>query len=125
MSKTIFIVDDSPTVILSLQANLKMHGFKVESAPDGAKALQRLREGLKPDLIISDINMPNMNGIEMVKVIKTMPGLKFKPILMLTTESDPKKRDESKKLGVTGWLVKPVSGTDLLKVIAQVLPVTA
>lgn len=125
MTKTIFVVDDSSTVILSLTANLRMHGFHVESASDGAKAIKRLQGGLKPDLIISDIHMPNMDGIEMVRAIKAMPGLKFKPILMLTTESDPKKRDESRKLGVTGWLVKPVSGPDLLKVVHQVLPAHA
>jgi len=122
MTKTIFVVDDSSTVILSLTANLRMHGFNVESASDGAAGIKRLQGGLKPDLIISDIHMPNMDGIEMVRAIKAMPGLKFKPILMLTTESDPKKREESRKLGVTGWLVKPVSGPDLLKVVHQVLP---
>ncbi|MBK9136016.1 MAG: response regulator [Betaproteobacteria bacterium] len=125
MSKTILVVDDSTTVTLSLSANLRMHGFTVETAGDGAAALKRLQGGLKPDLIISDVHMPNMNGIEMVRAIKAMPALKFKPILMLTTESDPKKRDETKKLGVTGWLVKPVSGADLLKVVQQVLPVHA
>jgi two-component system chemotaxis response regulator CheY len=79
---------------------------------------------LKPDLIITDINMPNMGGLELIKNVKALPGFRFVPILTLTTESDASKRDEGKRLGATGWLVKPISGGDLLKVIKQVLPGT-
>lgn len=122
MSKTIFLVDDSPTVILSLKTNLTLNGYAVETATDGAEALNRLKAGLRPALIITDFNMPRMNGGELVREIKAIPAIKFIPILMLTTESDAKKRDEAKRMGITGWLVKPVSGPDLLKVISQVLP---
>lgn len=122
MSKLILIVDDSPTVILSLKSNLTLNGYQVEAAADGAAALSRLQGGLRPALIITDFNMPRMNGGELVRAVKAIPSLKFTPILMLTTESDPKKRDEARKMGITGWMVKPVSGPDLLKVIAQVLP---
>lgn len=122
MSKLILVVDDSPTVILSLKSNLAINGYQVETAVDGAAALSRLQCGLRPALIITDFNMPNMNGAELVRAVKTMASLKFTPILMLTTESDPRKREEGKKMGITGWMVKPVSGPDLLKVIAQVLP---
>jgi two-component system chemotaxis response regulator CheY len=66
--------------------------------------------------------MPNMGGLELIKHVKALPGYRFIPILTLTTESDSAKRDEGKKLGATGWLVKPVSGVDLVKVIKQVLP---
>lgn len=122
MSKLILIVDDSPTVILSLKSNLTLNGYQVETAVDGAAALSRLQGGLRPALIITDFNMPKMNGGELVRAVKAIPSLKFIPILMLTTESDPKKREEGKKMGITGWMVKPISGADLLKVIAQVLP---
>ncbi len=122
MSKTIMIVDDSATMVLSVKSALEMNGFKVETAGDGVQALAKLKSGVKPDLIITDINMPNMGGLELIKNVRGLPGFRFTPILTLTTESQSEKRDEGKKLGATGWLVKPVSGPDLVKVIKQVLP---
>lgn len=122
VAKTIMIVDDSQTMIMSLKATLEMNGFRVESAYDGLQALNRLKSGLKPDLIITDINMPNMDGIEFIKNARMVSGLRFTPILALTTESQQAKRNEAKKAGATGWLVKPVAGPDLVKVIKQVLP---
>jgi two-component system chemotaxis response regulator CheY len=120
MAKTIFIVDDSATILMSVKQTLEMAGFKVETAKDGLEAFNRIKSGLKPDLIITDINMPNMNGIDLIKNARTI--LRFTPILALTTESQASKRDEAKKIGATGWLVKPVAGPDLLKVVKQVLP---
>jgi two-component system, chemotaxis family, chemotaxis protein CheY len=120
MPKTIFLVDDSALMLTSIKQNLEISGFKVETAKDGLEALNRIKTGFKPDLIITDINMPNMNGLELIK--NARPLLRFTPILALTTESQTAKRDEAKKHGATGWLVKPVSSPDLLKVIRQVLP---
>jgi two-component system chemotaxis response regulator CheY len=122
MPKTIMIVDDSATMVMSVKSNLEIAGFKVETAEDGVKALAKLTAGTKPDLIITDINMPNMGGMDLIKNVRALPGFRFTPILTLTTESQAEKRDEGKKLGATGWLVKPVGGADLLKVIKQVLP---
>lgn len=122
MSKAILIVDDSATMILSVKSTLEMNGFTVETASDGVLALNKLKGGIKPDLIITDVNMPNMDGLELIKQVRSLPGFRFTPILTLTTESQAQKREEGKKLGATGWLVKPVSGTDLIKVIKQVLP---
>ena len=122
MSKTIMIVDDSSTMVWSLKTTLEMSGFAVETAGDGVQALTKLKGGVKPDLIITDINMPNMGGLELIKNVRALPGFRFTPILTLTTESQAEKRDEGKKLGATGWLVKPVAGPDLVKVIKQVLP---
>lgn len=122
MSKTIFLVDDSVTMLMSVKATLEMNGFKVETAGDGVQALNKLKGGVKPDLIITDINMPNMGGLELIKNIRALPGFRFTPILTLTTESQAAKRDEGKKLGATGWLVKPIAGPDLVKVIKQVVP---
>lgn len=122
MAKTILVVDDSLTMTMSVKSNLQMGGFVVQTAPDGVQALAKLKAGLKPDLIITDINMPNMGGLELIKQIKAMSGFRFIPILTLTTESDSTKRDEGKRMGATGWLVKPISGQDLLKVVKQVLP---
>ena len=122
MPQTIFIVDDSPTMTMSVKSSLEMNGFAVQTAPDGVQALGLLKGGLKPDLIITDIHMPNMDGLELIGNIRALPGFRFTPILTLTTESDASKRDEGKRLGATGWLVKPVSGTDLVNVVRQVLP---
>lgn len=118
--KTVLLVDDSATMLMSLKQSLDMVGFRTETANDGQAAFERVQAGLKPDLIITDINMPRMNGIEFIKSTRTV--LRFTPILALTTESQQSKREEAKKAGATGWLVKPVGGQDLLKVIKQVLP---
>jgi two-component system, chemotaxis family, chemotaxis protein CheY len=122
MPKTIMIVDDSNTMLMSLKNSLEIAGFSVLSASDGALALAALHSGAKPDLIITDINMPNMGGIEFISKARALGGFRFIPILALTTESQQAKRDEAKKLGATGWLLKPVSGADLSKIIKQVLP---
>ncbi|NBV85502.1 MAG: response regulator [Verrucomicrobia bacterium] len=122
MAKSILIVDDSATMLMSIKTTLEMGGFKVESAADGKLALDKLKSGAKFDLIITDINMPNMGGMDLIKHARVLPGCRFTPILTLTTESQAAKRDEAKKLGATGWLVKPISGNDLLKVVKQVVP---
>ena len=84
------------------------------------QAMARINDGIKPYLIITDINMPKMDGIALIREVRKV--LRFTPILTLTTESQQAKRDEAKKLGASGWLVKPVGGADLVKVIRQVLP---
>ena len=118
--KTIFLVDDSATMVMSLKSSLEISGFKVETASDGEQAMAKISKGLKPDLIITDINMPKMDGIELIRNARKI--LRFTPILTLTTESQQAKRDEAKKLGASGWLVKPIGGADLVKVIKQLLP---
>ncbi len=122
MAKNIMVIDDSATMRMSLKANLELSGFKVVIAGDGVQALTQLKGGTKPDLILTDINMPNMGGLDLIKAVRALPGFRFIPILALTTESQQSKKDEAKKNGATGWLVKPVSGTELIKVIKQVLP---
>lgn len=122
MAKTILIIDDSSTMLMSLRNSLEIGGFNVLAASDGQLALDQLKAGAKPDLIITDINMPNMGGIEFMGKARALSGFRFTPILVLTTESQQARRDEAKKLGATGWLVKPVSGADLTKIIKQVLP---
>ena len=122
MAKTILIVDDSATMLMSLKSSLSLGGFQVESASNGQEALDKLKGGLKPALILTDINMPVMGGLEMIGKVRALPGCRFFPILTLTTESQTAKRDEGRRLGATGWLVKPISGVDLLKVVKQLLP---
>ena len=116
---TIFLVDDSVTMLKSLKSSLEISGFVVETASDGQQALARIEGGLKPDLIITDINMPNMDGIEFIRNARRT--LRFTPILALTTEGQQARRDEARKLGATGWMLKPVGGTELMKLVQQVL----
>jgi two-component system, chemotaxis family, chemotaxis protein CheY len=122
MAMTILIVDDSATMLMSLRAGLALGGFNVEAANSGQTALDNLKSGIKPDLILTDINMPGMTGLELIAKIRALPGFRFTPILTLTTESETSKRAEAKRLGATGWLVKPLAGKDLVKIIKQVLP---
>jgi len=122
MAKNILIVDDSATVLMSFKAYLEAVGLIIETADDGVKALAKLKGGLKPDMVITDINMPNMNGIELIQNIRALPSFRFTPILVMTTESQQAKRDEAKKLGATGWVVKPTTPAVLLNIIKQVLP---
>lgn len=118
----VLVVDDSPTMVMSLKTTLAMRGFEVETAANGRDALAKLQAGLRPHLVLTDINMPVMGGMELIRSIRALPPLKFIPILTLTTESEAGKRDEGKRAGATGWLVKPLSGNDLINVIKKVLP---
>lgn len=118
--KTILLIDDSATMLMSLEKTLE-DVFKVETASDGIDALAKLKSIKKPDLIITDINMPNMNGIEFIRHARQ--SLRFTPILTLTTESQQQKREEARKYGATGWLTKPIGANDLLTVIKRVLHV--
>jgi two-component system chemotaxis response regulator CheY len=122
MAKTILVVDDSITMVMSLKTTLSLNGFQAETAGNGREALEKLQAGFKPDLILTDINMPVMTGMELIRAVRAMPGLKFIPILTLTTESELTKKNEGKLAGATGWIVKPVSGNDLVGVIKKVLP---
>jgi two-component system chemotaxis response regulator CheY len=122
MAMKVLVVDDSTTMVMSLKTTLTLNGLEVETAGNGKAALDKLVAGFRPNLIVTDINMPLMGGLELIGKVRAMPGLKFTPILTLTTESDTTKRDEGKRAGATGWIVKPVSGNDLIKVIRKILP---
>lgn len=122
MTKKLFLVDDSATMLMSLRNGLELAGFDVDTAGDGLEALNKLKGGLKPDLMITDINMPNMDGIQLIQGTRNLSQFRFMPIVVLSTETQQGKREEAKKLGATGWMVKPVTGADLLKVVKQMLP---
>ena len=97
-------------------------GFDVSTASDGVEALEQLSSGPKPSIIMTDLNMPRMDGITFIR--EARKSHRFVPILMLTTESQQTKRDEGKAAGATGWLVKPVEPDALLAVIKQLVPGT-
>ncbi len=120
--KVIMLVDDSRTILMSLTSVLTKGGYQIETAAHGREALDKVVGGLRPHAIISDVNMPVMDGITFVREVRGVAGMRFTPILMLTTESEQSKRTEAKQAGATGWLVKPVSSDQLLTVIKQILP---
>ena len=119
--KTALLVDDSRTILLGISGVLKKAGYIVETASAGPEALAKLAGGLKPSVIITDLNMPGMDGIELIRRARTAPGCRFLPMLMLTTESRTDRRAEAKSAGATGWLVKPVQAADLVSVLARVV----
>lgn len=122
MGKNILIVDDSVTIIMSMRGILERAGHAVSSAASGEEAVLVLRNGLKPDLVITDYHMGALNGIDLVREVRKMANLRFIPVLMVTTESQQARRVEAKAAGATGWLVKPVQPDALIQVIRQVVP---
>jgi two-component system, chemotaxis family, chemotaxis protein CheY len=122
MAKKILIVDDSPTILMSLRSMLERGGYAVSDAASGEAAVSLLKGGPKPDLVITDFNMGVMNGIDLVREVRKMASVRFVPVLMVTTESQASKRVAAKTAGATGWLVKPVQPEALLQVIKQVVP---
>jgi two-component system chemotaxis response regulator CheY len=122
VAKLILVVDDSATMRLSLKTQLELQDFRVATAADGVQALEYLAGGTRPDLIITDVHMPNMDGLELIRRVRQAAGLRFVPILVLTTESQQTLRDEARRIGATGWLVKPVPGDELLRVVRHVVP---
>ena len=121
MSKRIFLVDDSATILLSISNILTKAGFETEQAANAEEALRKFQSGVKVDLLITDLNMPGMNGIELIKEVRKLPNYRFMPILFLTTESQQTKRAEAKAAGASGWLVKPATAESLLNTIKLVL----
>ncbi|SDE97618.1 response regulator [Rhodospira trueperi] len=119
--KSVLLVDDSDTIRASVSDILTRNGLKAETAKDGKDALGKLN-GFKADLIITDLNMPVMDGLALIKEIRKLPAYRFTPVLMLTTESQQAKRDEARAAGATGWLVKPVKPDDLMAVVRKVVP---
>lgn len=120
MAQKIMIVDDSNAIRQSVSFILKENGFETAEAVDGQDGLQKLKDQ-KFDLIITDVNMPNMDGIEMVKELRATETHKFTPILVLTTESQASIMQEGKSAGATGWIVKPFSNEKLIATINKVL----
>lgn len=122
MAKTILVVDDSASLRQVVSIALKGGGYDVLEACDGKDALNKLT-GQKIHLIISDVNMPNMDGIAFVKAVKQLPNYKFTPIIMLTTESQEDKKMEGQAAGAKAWVVKPFKPEQMLAAVAKlVLP---
>lgn len=120
MNKRIMTVDDSASVRQMVCFTLKGAGYDVVEASDGEEALAKLA-GMSVHLIISDLNMPRLNGLDLVRKVRSMPAHRFVPIIMLTTEAIGDKSAECRTAGATGWIVKPFKPGQLLAVVEKVM----
>lgn len=119
MGKTVLIVDDSNAQRMVLKMSLEGAGHTVLEARNGQEALEMLRKTAQVNLIVSDVNMPVMNGLEFAAKVKLEPIHKFTPVLMLTTESGDEKKNSAKESGVKAWMVKPFSPSSLLSAVTK------
>lgn len=119
MTLTVMTVDDSRTMRDMVSYTLKEAGYNVLEAEDGQHAITVLN-GQKADVIITDLNMPNMDGITLIKELRAKPDYRVTPILMLTTEADDTKKAAGREAGATGWIVKPFNPEKLLSVVKKV-----
>ena len=118
--KQILSVDDSASIRQMVSFTLTKAGYQVIEAVDGKDGLEKTSKQ-KFDLVITDLNMPNMDGIQMMTAVRKLPGYGFTPILMLTTESQPEKKDAGRKAGATGWIVKPFNADQLVAVVQKLV----
>ena len=121
MPKPVIAVDDSMSLRETGKMTLESAGYSVVTAEDGAKGLAAAQQR-KADLVISDLNMPVMDGITLITRLRALPEYRFTPILMLTTESQEEKKVAGKKAGATGWVVKPFDPARLIGVVKMVCP---
>ncbi|MEJ2644638.1 MAG: response regulator [Gammaproteobacteria bacterium] len=120
MAKTILVVDDSASLRQVVSLTLKRAGYEVMEAGDGREALGKL-DGVRVNLIVSDVNMPNMDGIAMVQEIRKDPKNRFTPIIMLTTESQDAVKQKGKEAGVKAWMVKPFKPDQMLNAVSKLV----
>ena len=119
VGKTVLVVDDSAAVRQSISYVLGTAGYEVIEAVDGMDALAKLPTP-PVSLVVTDVNMPNLDGIGLIRKVRENPAYKFVPIIVLTTESQNSKMDEGKSAGATGWIVKPFSAEKLLSVVKKI-----
>ena len=120
MSSMILAVDDSASMRQMVNFTLTSAGFRVVQAADGVEALEYARVNAV-DLVLTDVNMPRMDGITLVRELRALPTYRYTPMLVLTTESSQQKKMQGKEAGATGWIVKPFNPDQLLATIARVL----
>jgi two-component system, chemotaxis family, chemotaxis protein CheY len=118
--KTIMTVDDSASLRQMVSVVLRTGGYEVIEAVDGLDALSKLK-GQEVHMFLTDMNMPNMDGLEFTRQLRAMPQYKFVPIILLTTESHPDKKQQGKAAGATAWIVKPFNPDQLLAVVKKVM----
>ena len=117
MSKTVMVVDDSGSFRTVVKLALQKAGYSVVEASDGKEALAKLDGSLKVNLIVCDVNMPNMDGLTFLKTVKTVAAYKFTPVIMLTTESQDAKKAEGRAAGAKAWITKPFQPSQLVDAV--------
>ncbi|MCP4352686.1 MAG: response regulator [Desulfobacterales bacterium] len=117
---TIIVVDNSEAVRELISFTLEEEGYNIVKAEDGCDALAKMND-TKADMMFTDLNMPNMDGIELVRQVRAHPEYKFLPIIIVTTVSDPSVKQQAKTAGATAWITKPFKGEQLLRVVKKVL----
>jgi two-component system, chemotaxis family, chemotaxis protein CheY len=120
MSANILTVDDSASIRLTTRIALTGAGYTVTEAIDGADGLDKMKAG-SFDLIVTDLNMPNMDGLTMIRSLRQLPAYMGTPVVFLTTESDGELKQQAKSAGATGWLTKPFEPDTLVKIVRKVL----
>jgi len=121
MPKTVLTVDDSMSIRETVRMTLESAGYRVLTADDGSKGLAAAQQQ-RADLVITDLNMPVMDGITLITHLRALPGYRFTPILMLTTESQDEKKIAGRRAGATGWIVKPFDPLRFIAVVQKVCP---
>ncbi len=109
-------------MVMNLSAILQKGGYEVATAGNGVEGVAQLTEGLKPAVILTDLNMPEMDGIGFIKEARKLSATKFTPIIVLTGDADGRKRDEARGAGASGWLTKPPQPNHLLSVVKHLMP---
>jgi two-component system, chemotaxis family, chemotaxis protein CheY len=120
MAKKILTVDDSPSMRQMVSFTLQGAGYEVVQTADGVEALEWAR-GSSVDLVLTDVHMPRMDGITLVRELRSLQSYKLVPMLILTTESSQEKKMDGKRAGATGWIVKPFNPAQLLATVARVI----
>jgi len=118
--RNVLIVDDSESMRFAVQATLESAGLNVQAASNGLEALDLAKKGIF-DLVITDINMPKMDGYQLIENLRKLKAFKFTPILTLTTQSDNTSKQKAKEIGATGWIVKPFSPPQLIKILTKLV----
>lgn len=122
MSKTVLVVDDAKAILSIVRTVLDVAGYEVLTACDGVEGLSLLKSGEKVDIIVTDLNMPNMDGIEFIWEIRKLPNHVFTPICMLTTESEQSKLIEGESISIDAWIKKPIQPVHVLNIISKIVP---
>jgi two-component system, chemotaxis family, chemotaxis protein CheY len=120
MKKRILAVDDSPSVRQMVKLTLTSAGYEIVEAGDGAEGLSKAR-ATTLDMVVTDLNMPVMNGLGLIRELRKLPAYRGVPILFLTTESDPEMKQQAKAAGATGWITKPFQQDQLVAIVRKVL----
>jgi two-component system chemotaxis response regulator CheY len=122
MPKTILVVDDSKAILSIVRTVLDVAGYEVLTAADGVEGMSLLNSGKQVDIIVTDLNMPNMDGIEFIWEIRKLPNHVFTPICMLTTESEQSKLIEGESISIDAWIKKPIQPVHVLNIVSKIVP---